>query len=51
MNFLKHQRFSCVADNGGTESSQISSKKIDMCSEDERKPYRFGTTWVWTFPL
>jgi len=34
MNFLKPQSFSCVPVNGGTESSQISSK-ISSCSEHE----------------
>ncbi len=29
---------------GGSESSQISLKYLNLCSEDERRFYRFGTT-------
>ncbi len=29
---------------GGSESSQIPSKYLNLCSEDEQKSYGFGTT-------
>ncbi len=32
---------------GGPESSQNSSKYMNLSSEDERRFYRFGTTWGW----
>jgi len=35
MNFLKCQSYIYVAVNGGKESSQISSKDLHSCSEDE----------------
>jgi len=35
MNFFKRQSGCCI--NRGTESSQISSKDLHLCSEDEQK--------------
>ncbi len=32
---------------GGSESSQNASKYLHLCSEDERRSYRFETTWGW----
>ncbi len=60
--FLGLEHVSCVVVYGGSECSRISSKNLNLCSEDERRSYRFGTTqrWVindsififgWTIPL
>ncbi len=60
--FLDLDRGMTLAVCGGPESSQISSKYLNVCSEDERRYYRCGTTWrwvvndrififVWTIPL
>ncbi len=38
------ERCSIVAVYGASESSQISSKYINLCSEDERRSYGFETT-------
>ncbi len=63
LRFWTWERCSCIAVYGGSESSQILSKiYLNLCSEDERRSYRFGTTggWVindrififgWTNPL
>ncbi len=32
---------------GGSESSRISSKYLNLCFEDEQRSYRFGLTWGW----
>ncbi len=31
----------------GSESSQISSKYLNLCNVDEQRFYGFGTTWGW----
>ncbi len=38
---------SILAVYGGSDSSQIPSKYLNLCSEDERRSYGFGTTWGW----
>ncbi len=43
--FWTWEHFSCVAVYGGSESSQISSKHLNLCPEDERRSHGFGTTW------
>ncbi len=50
-NFLGLECGSCVAVYGGSESSQISSKYLNLCSADERRSYGFGTTWGWVIKL
>ncbi len=45
--FLGLGRISCVAVYAGSESSRISSKYLNLCSEDERRSCGFGTTWGW----
>ncbi len=47
LRFWTWEHFSCVAVYGGSESSWILSKISYLCSEDERRSYRFGTTWGW----
>ncbi len=32
---------------GGSESSQIPSKYLNLCSKDKQKSYGFGTRWGW----
>ncbi len=60
--FLGLEPVSCIAVYGGSESSRISSKYLNLCSVDELRSYGFGTTrgWVindsififgWTNPL
>ncbi len=31
----------------GSESSRIHQKYLNLCSEDEQRSYKFGTTWGW----
>ncbi len=45
--FLGLQRVSFLAVYGGSESSRFLQKYLNLCSEDEWKSYRFGTTWGW----
>ncbi len=42
--FLDLDRGNILAVYGGSESSQNSSKYLDLCSEDEQRSYGFGTT-------
>ncbi len=42
--FLDLDRVRTLAVYGGSESSQIPSKYLNLCSEDERRSYGFGTT-------
>ncbi len=42
--FLCVERDNIVAVYGGSESSQIPSKYLNLFSEDERRSYGFGTT-------
>ncbi len=42
--FLGLEHGSCVAVYAGSESSRISSKYLNLCSEDEQRSYGFGTT-------
>ncbi len=42
--FLCVDRGNTIAVYGGSESSQIPLKYINLCSEDERRFYRFGMT-------
>ena len=42
--FLGITSDSCVAVNGGTEICKTHQKDLYLCSEDERKSYRFGMT-------
>ncbi len=39
--FLCLERVSCIAVYAGSESSQISSKISNLCSEDEQRAYGF----------
>ncbi len=32
---------------GGSESSRMHQKYLNLCSEDERRSYMLGTTWGW----
>ncbi len=43
--FLCVDRGNIVAIYGGSESSQIPLKNLNLCSEDEQRSYGFGTTW------
>ncbi len=43
-NFLGLEHGNSVAVYGGSESSLISSKYLNLRSKDERRSYRFGTT-------
>ncbi len=42
--FLGLERVSCVAVYAGSESSRVSSKYLNLCSEDEQRSYGFGKT-------
>ncbi len=45
LRFWTWERCSCVVVYGGSESSRISY--LNLCSKDERRSYRFETTWGW----
>ncbi len=43
--FWTWEHFSCYAVYGWSENCQISSKYLNLCSEDEQRSYGFRTTW------
>ncbi len=46
-NFLGLERVSCVAVMQGQKALRFNKNYLNLCSEDERRSYRFGTTWGW----
>ncbi len=42
--FLGLEQVRCIAVYAGSESSWILSEYLNLCSEDERSSYEFGTT-------
>ncbi len=48
LRFWTWEHFSCVAVYGESiKALRLNQKHLNLCSEDERSSYGFGTTWGW----